>query len=121
MELTEKLHALELELLNIATRKNAERVSSLLTETFREFGSSGRVYSKADILVALEREASVSISLTDFEVVLLAEGVALVTYQSQKEHPGGPPMIVLRSSVWIEDGDGWRMTFHQGTRMGESG
>lgn len=117
LSLADELLALELELLTNATRKNAERVSSLLTDTFREFGSSGRVYSKADIVLALQDEAPVSISLTQFEAVLLGRGVAIVTYRSRKEQSDAAPIIALRSSIWVEDGDGWRMTFHQGTKL----
>jgi hypothetical protein len=63
LDIAEHLRALELELLTNTTRKNAARVSSLLADTLREFGSSGRVYPKNDIIIALQEEAPVSISL----------------------------------------------------------
>ena len=116
-ELAEHLQTLEWELLANATRKNAARVSSLLAEAFREFGSSGLAYRKQDILVALQEEAPVSLSLMNFEMTLLAEGVALVTYQSQKDQGDAPPSIALRSSIWVQDGGDWRMIFHQGTKL----
>lgn len=116
-QLTEHLQTLEWELLANVTRKDAARVSSLLAEAFREFGSSGRVYLKQDILVALQAEAPVSLSLKNFEMTLLAEGVALVTYQSQKDQGDIPPSIALRSSIWIQDGEAWRMIFLQGTKL----
>jgi hypothetical protein len=117
LDIAEHLRALELELLTNTTRKNAARVSSLLADTFREFGSSGRVYPKNDIIIALQEEAPVSISLMNFEMMLLSEGVALVTYQSQKDQQDAPPSTALRSSIWIQNGDDWRMIFHQGTKL----
>ena len=120
MELAEHLLALETDLLLQSTRKDAERVSLLLSEEFREFGSSGRVYSKADILRLLQEEAPASISLSDFEVLLLAPGVAHVTYRSVRREPGHQPVSALRSSLWRREGDTWRMLFHQGTRLPES-
>jgi hypothetical protein len=117
MDIAEHLKTLELELLTNTTRKDAARVSSLLADAFREFGSSGRVYSKQDILAALQNEAPVSISLTNFEMMPLAEGVALVTYQSRKDQHTSEPTIALRSSIWTLDGENWRMIFHQGTKL----
>jgi hypothetical protein len=117
LDIAEHLRSLELELLTSTTRKSAARVSSLLTDTFREFGSSGRVYQKEDIIVTLQEEAPVSISLINFEMVLLSKEVALVTYRSQKDQHDAPPSVALRSSIWIHDGDDWRMIFHQGTKL----
>ena len=115
--LARHLQALEEELLSDATRKNSSRVAALLSEDFREFGSSGRVYSRQDILVALREEAPITLSLTSFELKLLAEGVALVTYQSKKNTADGPPTTALRSSLWVQQGESWRMIFHQGTKL----
>jgi hypothetical protein len=116
LEISEHLQALELELLSNMTRKNAARLSSLLADSFKEFGSSGRVYSKEDVIVALQEEPA-SLSLTNFEMRLLAEGVALVTYQSRNEGDEASPTVALRSSIWIQEGEDWRMIFHQGTRL----
>ena len=117
MDIANHLEALESEFLTNATRKNAERVGSLLAESFREFGSSGRVYSKDDIISTLQDEVPVFISLSDYEMTLLSAGVALVTFQSHKEQQNGPPIVPLRSSIWIQDNDCWRMIFHQGTKL----
>ena len=53
----EELQTLEEELLKSSTRKNAERVSSLLAEGFREFGSSGQSYTKAQVIAWLQSES----------------------------------------------------------------
>jgi hypothetical protein len=117
LNIAEHLKGLELDLLSNTTRKNAARVSSLLADGFREFGSSGRVYTREDIIPTLQEEAPASLSLVNFEMRLLAEGVALVTYRSSRDEPGAPPSAALRSSIWIREGENWRMVFHQGTRL----
>ena len=117
MDLTEHLKALESELLTNTTRKNADRVASLLADSFREYGSSGRVYSKGEIISTLQEESAVSISLSDFAMLHLSEGVALVTYRSQKHHPDRHPSLALRSSIWTQNDGEWKMMFHQGTKL----
>jgi hypothetical protein len=117
LDIAEHLKTLELDLLSNTTRKNAARVSSLLADGFREVGSSGRVYTKEDIVVTLQEEAPVSLSLVNFEMRLLAEGVALVTYRSSRDERGAPTSTALRSSIWIREGETWRMIFHQGTKL----
>ena len=117
MDIAEQLKALESELLLNTTRKNAVRVASLLADDFREFGSSGRAYSKDDIISALLEESPVSIAQSEFVVKFLSEAIALVTYKSQREQPEGQPSRALRSSIWVRDKECWRMTFHQGTKL----
>ena len=58
LNLAEHLKALELGLLSNTTRKNAARVSSVLADSFREFGSSGCVYTKADVVCNVARRST---------------------------------------------------------------
>lgn len=117
MSIDEHIRSLELELLTSATRKNAERVSTLLADDFREFGSSGRVYSKKDIISALQLESPVIISAVDVEISWLAEHVALVTYKSVKNVQTAQSDSALRSSIWTKNGERWNMVFHQGMKL----
>ncbi len=120
-EIVEALHALELELLAPATRQNSERLQAILADHFREFGSSGRVYSKSEILAELAQESPASITLSNFEVMLLSPDVALVTYESQRHQPelspGLSPVRARRSSLWMLESAGWQIVFHQGTSI----
>jgi hypothetical protein len=117
MELAQHLRALEEQLLITAVRTKARAVSALLAEDFQEYGSSGRVYSKAEILAALQEEPPVQVSLHDFHAVQLAESVVHVTYRSVREVHGAPPIQALRSSLWVARQGRWQILFHQGTRM----
>jgi hypothetical protein len=59
MDVKEKLQQLEQQLLTSATRHHAGEISSLLADEFREFGSSGETFSKAEIISVLQSEGPV--------------------------------------------------------------
>ncbi len=115
--IAETLRLLEERLLTSAVRLNGQEVSSLPADEFQEYGSSGRAYSKAEIVRALENESSRQLSLHCFETRVLAEGVVQATYQAKSELSGTPPVASLRSSIWIFRDGRWQMLFHQGTRI----
>jgi len=106
------LRDLEEELLRPEVRKSTDRLDQLLADEFTEFGSSGRIFDKRQIIDALQREAPFHSSLADFSVRRLAPGVMLVTYRAtDTERPDSR----IRSSIWkLVDGR-WQMVFHQGT------
>ena len=106
------LEAQERSLLEPSVRKS-ELASQLLADAFVEFGSSGRVYTKAEILEALQAEVPSQVSASQFKVSHLAPGVALVTYCTCRHTE--PQVRALRSSVWCLHGGVWQMVFHQGT------
>ncbi len=56
MNIEDMLFQLESELQRSPVRKSADLVHSLLRDDFQEFGSSGHVYSKAEIIAALQVE-----------------------------------------------------------------
>jgi len=110
-----QLRALEEDLLKPEVRKSADRVSRLLADEFIEFGSSGRVFNKAQIIEALEQEpcdATYRITLVDFTVRRLAPDVMLVTYSTTIQDRSESR---LQSSIWKLISGHWQMVFHQGT------
>lgn len=112
-----QLRNLEEQLLHSAVRRDPEAVSALLTDDFREFGSSGRIFDKQQILLALQEESPSQLSLTDFQAAVLAPDVVLVTYRAMRSHDLQKNVSQsLRSSIWVFRNAGWRMLFHQGTR-----
>ena len=108
----ELLEDLERQLLEPWARKS-ELVSELLAEEFVEFGSSGRQFTKTQIVAALQAEAPVRITASEFKVQLLSSQIALVTYRAQRHSE--PPVHTLRSSIWQQREGQWQMVFHQGT------
>jgi hypothetical protein len=108
----QQLVAWERLLLRSEVRRSAQ-VSRLLADDFVEFGSSGRIFSKPEIISSLQTEPSVELVASEFAVRRLAADVALLTYRVQRM--ADPPAISLRSSLWRKHGEHWQMVFHQGT------
>lgn len=112
--LKDEVYTLERALLQPEVRRSARRLDTLLDDDFREFGASGRVYDKADILRALPAEDPAAYEIGEFEVRPLCGGVVLATYRVVRTS-GGMAAVSLRSSIWKHDGSAWRVVFHQGT------
>ena len=109
------LEALERRLLAPAVRNSVGEVSALLADEFVEFGSSGAVYTKAEMVAALQMEQSPRADARDFAVRILAPDIALITYRTERRNDGAPPKQSRRSSIWRHLDDRWQMIFHQGT------
>ena len=104
--LENEIRDLEDQLVTPAVRASADALDRLVSDQFVEFGSSGRIYDKRDVVAQMLAAPDVSVSVADFRVFALSPDVALATYRT-----GGS----LRSSVWRREGDCWRIVFHQGT------
>jgi len=115
--LLDELRTLETELHKYETRRNRHRMEMLLHPDFVEFGRSGTRYTRADILKEFgPNSAPAAIHSSHFDLVVLAQGVALLTYISAHLDAGGNPhRHTLRSSLWVCTEVGWQMRFHQGT------
>jgi len=112
------LRQLEEALLKPETRYDAATLCSLLTEDFCEFGSSGRIFNRQQIIETIQSERLVHYSIADFHVRLLAQNVALVTYKATgRKESESHDTISLRSSLWVMREGRWLMLFHQGTKI----
>jgi hypothetical protein len=112
--LLEELRTLETDLHRDETRRNRKRMERLLHPDFIEFGRSGRRYTRADVLEEFGADSVLpDIHSRDFDLVVLGEGVALLTYLSA--HMNNPHRHTLRSSIWVRTAAGWQIRFHQGT------
>ena len=105
------LRELEELLLQPSVRAAADQVSMLLADEFIEFGSSGRVYDKQQIIDLLQQEQGEGRkpTVTDFSARRLAADVILLTYRIVETR-------TIRSSIWKLTNGQWRMVFHQGTK-----
>ena len=115
----QSLLELELQHLDSNVRASQEHLSSLLADDFVEFGASGNVWNKADVIHSITREAGDTLyQIENYRVSRLGEHYVLATYQlSAKDHtaPESTPRRSLRSTVWKSVGQQWTMLFHQGT------
>lgn len=115
-ELLQHLRNLEVAL-HQATRNNEAQLAPLLHDAFIEFGRSGCIYNKADIVSELPpKKPSGSIWAQDYAVAIIADDVVLLTYKSAHlDETGELSRYTLRSSLWQQTEFGWQMRFHQGT------
>ncbi len=98
----------ERSLLSDEVRADPSAVAALLHEGWCEIGSSGRLWTRADMLASVAplpepaRLEVVSVDTVDVRTILLV-------WRSVSEQGSA-----LRSSLWVKDAD-WRQRFHQGT------
>ena len=111
------LRELECELHEPNTRGDRERLNRLLHPAFQEFGRSGGVGSREEVIAHLLAETEPPrVHAQGFAVLELAPSVALLTYQSAHiTHAGALERHANRASVWLHEASAWRMVFHQGT------
>jgi hypothetical protein len=115
MEKFEILFELEKSLHTFEVRSNAAKIAGLLSPDFFEFGSSGSLWTREDILKKLPTEDGDSkIESINFKAKALAPEVVLITYISITTVAGIKTQF-LRSSVWRKNSDRWQLEFHQGT------
>ena len=105
----------ELQLMDPVFRRDRSAVAALLAEGFREFGVSGRAWTRETILELMTTEPEFDPpAVEDFAVQMLSPLVAQATYRAVRTD-----RVNLRSSLWIREYGSWKMVFHQGTRVPE--
>jgi hypothetical protein len=115
--ITSHLRACEEALIDPAVRRDCARVSAMLAEDFVEFGSSGRLWSRHQILHLLSTEKFEPPAIEDFRCRAIADGVVLACYTTVRINAAtGRRSAVLRSSLWTHVSGVWLLRFHQGTR-----
>ncbi|WP_455210262.1 nuclear transport factor 2 family protein [Kaarinaea lacus] len=109
-----EIRNLEKQLLTAEVRRCTQVVSELLADEFIEFGSSGRIYNKQQILESLPLDTATR-TLSQFTTTRLAPDVMLATFRSTRVESGKPSVHTLRSSIWNRIEGRWKLVFHQGT------
>lgn len=90
-----------------------------LTDDFSFVSFDGQLYSRQDMLDQLG-DGGMDLMPYDMKVVSAGEGVAIVTYDvvlrvPAAEDQGPPPRYQHFSTVWVKQGDDWKMKFQQMT------
>ncbi len=111
----EQLVRLEESLWVTETRFDREYMNNLLSPVFFEFGRSGKIYNREQILSSRSQPININFPLKNFEIQLITPDVAHVTYVSEVMYDNLE--IGNRSSIWLKTTDGWKLTFHQGTAV----
>lgn len=111
------IQALEEALHRPGTRRSRTAIEALLAEDFVEFGASGAVYDRDDIIDLLVHGGGETreVSSTDFALKPISGDAVLLTYESHEMRNDGTERTALRSSIWRRQDGRWQMLFHQGT------
>jgi hypothetical protein len=116
-ELFDHLHKLEVSLHSTKVRSDRNELGKILHNDFVEFGRSGKIYSRTQVLEEFqEPNREFQIITRDYTYKLLAENIVLITYESAHiVSNGSETRRSLRSSIWQKSEQGWQLIFHQGT------
>jgi hypothetical protein len=102
-----------------AKKGDAEYFKRTLTDDYSQVGIDGQVHDRQEVLGEL---SSGGVELTPYNLaaVDLGEGAAIVTYDlimrvPPSEDQGPPPRYQHWSSVWVKQGDAWKLKFQQTT------
>ena len=104
------VEALERELLRPDVRSDIGRTGVLLHPEFTEIGTSGRLWTRDAMMMSLEESPGSHMELELISVDRLGAEAILLVYRSHSREGAA-----LRSSLWVLDGEQWRLRFHQGT------
>jgi hypothetical protein len=90
-----------------------------LTDDFSFVSFDGQLYDRKDMLDE-RSEPGMDLQPYEMKVVLLGDGVGIVTYNVVLRVPasqdqGPPPRYQHFSTVWVKQGDAWGMKFQQMT------
>jgi ribonuclease HI len=117
MDDAETLRGLELALARRDEAAIPGGYEGVLHSSVVEFGSSGRVWTRDEILEALRAGPPVdAVTIEGFDAHAVRPGVYLVMFETTQTDPTtGLTSRQRRSSLWMREGDGFVLRFHQST------
>lgn len=122
-EVEEHLISREMAIYAAYKQHDMAAIDALLAEDFHEIGSSGRFYSKPEVLSAMTDIQVIDYTCERFSVLPLDENNAIVTYIlaiNRIENGQACFNRAFRSSLWRKQTGEWRIAFHQATPLSSS-
>lgn len=93
--------------------ENIKNLNNRIHDDFIEFGKSGKVFDKDSIVQYLNNlETDRDIEIYSFEIKIVKEGFLVANYISDEKEID---KRALRTSIWINENENWKLYFHQGT------
>jgi len=91
-----------------------------LAPDFTLVGVDGKLHEKQEAMDELGDSDLLELTPYDIKVVAMGENAAIVTYdaivrEKPQEDQGPPPRYQHFTSVWVIQGDQWKLKFHQAT------
>ena len=106
----------------IEAKKKDDRalLKRTVTGDFSLVGVDGTLLQKQEAIDDLGDSGLIEIMTYNIKVVPVGDDAAIVTYDAvvrkkPEEDQGPPPRYQHFSSVWVKQGDAWKLKFHQAT------
>ncbi len=117
--LEQTLMASEKSFIEAAKKGDAAFFKRTLTDDFSFVAYDGQLYERQDVIDQLS-EGGLDLMPYNMKVVPVGDDVAIVTYDvvvrvPPAEDQGPPPRYQHFSTVWVKQGDAWKMKFQQMT------
>jgi hypothetical protein len=92
----------------------------ILSEDFTLVGVDGTLHQKQEAVDELGDSALLELSPYNIKAVRITDDAAVISYdavvrEAPQEDQGPPPRYQHFSSVWVKQGDQWKLKFHQAT------
>ena len=118
--LEQTLVASEKSLIEAKKKDNVAFFKRTLSEDFTLVGVDGELHQRQEAMDELGDSGLLELTAYDIKVVAVGENAAIVTYnaivrKAPEEDQGPPPRYQHFSSVWVKQGDAWKLKFHQAT------
>ena len=118
--LAQTLTSSEKTLIEAKKKDTAASFKPILAENFSLVGVDGTLHEKQEAIDELGDSGLLELTPYNIKVVALADDAAIVTYdaivrKAPEEDQGPPPRYQHFSSVWVKQGDQWKLKFHQAT------
>jgi len=115
--LEQTLMAAEKSYVEAAKKRDVTFFKRTLTDDFSFVAFDGQLYERQDMIDQLA-QGGIDLLPYNMKVVTVGEGVAIVTYDVVLRVPaaadqGPPPRYQHFSTVWVKQGDAWKMKFQQ--------
>lgn len=107
----QELVTLELKLQQEDVRSDKKQLAQLVHDNYLEFGRSGKVWKKADLLVSDQKIPQLHIQSSEFSVQKVGERSYLVSYLTTEQETGKQ---TNRRSLWVKEENAWQLLFHEG-------
>ena len=101
---------LEVKISSKSVRSNPLALLELIHDEFEEFGKSGKIFKKKDIVSELPKWPHTEIHLSDIRFTRLSNEAILIKYLCVSNDKK-----TNRSSIWVKESESWQIIFHQGT------
>jgi len=118
--LEQALVASEKSLIEAKKKDDAAYFKRTLSVDFSLVGVDGVLHQQQGAVDELGDADLVELTPYDMKVVVAGEDAAIVTYdaivrEKPEEDQGPPPRYQHFSSVWVRQGEAWKLKFHQAT------